>query len=320
MDLGLSIGHLSEQAASRFLLVSGSARSGTSIVGNLIASCQNIEYKYEPPLLPTLYALLGRIPDEAWKLLHSTYLYEEILVGCLSGRSLNNNKTDDSSIFNYLPETEINRRLAMTLSRSDCESVCMKEMPLIMYKLPDIVKYIPKVSEIYPHFNVLVMRRKMIPTLNSLIKKAWFSSGPNGDQSSQVYPFSQYPAQGCAGVHVPYWVESSHARWWSEASEIERCVYYYLINTPDDEEYSCVIDYENLLSNPDHCLGEICEKMGFVYGQKTGLLLKSIRPQSSSLKNQDYDHFKKQHDIDSAIKAQPKEVLDKLSSASYSVF
>ena len=320
MALNLSIGYASEQAASRFLLVSGPGRSGTSIFGKLIASCQNVEYKYDPPLLHTLYALLGKIPDEEWKLIHDTYLYEEILLGCLSGRALNTNQADVSSVYNYLPETEVDRRLAATLSRSDCESACMNEKSLITYKLVDIVKYIPKVKELYPHLKVLVMRRKMIPTISSLMRKAWFASSPNGQQSSQGYPFSKYPAQGSTTIHVPYWVESSHAEWWSEASEIERCVYYYLTNTPDDGEHSCIVDYEYLLSNPDDCLGSICEKTGLVYGQKTELLIKSVHPQSSSLKDQEYDYFMKQHDIDSAIKAQPKEILSKLSSASYTVF
>ena len=93
------------------VLISGSARSGTTILSKILHSFKNVELVYEPPVLFSLFALLPEIEEKQWRLLYETYLYEEFFINALSGRSVNCNRKDDSSIFLVKDKEELDKRL-----------------------------------------------------------------------------------------------------------------------------------------------------------------------------------------------------------------
>jgi len=165
----LHISECSSSVVENSILVTGSARSGTTIMGKLIHSLANVEYVFEPPMLFSLYAMMNKLPKDQWQLLYETYLYEEFLVNSLAGRSLNCNKADDSSIYRVKGEKEINDRLSASRCKSDIERYC--EQYTVAYKLPDIIPFVPKIIEFYPNMRVIVMLRDGVGVINSLIKK-----------------------------------------------------------------------------------------------------------------------------------------------------
>ena len=74
-------------------LITGGARNGTTILGKIFHSFNNVEYIFEPPLFFSLFALIDSLDKDDWKLLYETYLYEEFLINALGGRNLNYNKS-----------------------------------------------------------------------------------------------------------------------------------------------------------------------------------------------------------------------------------
>ena len=69
--------HINSQAfesINESILISGCGRSGTTIVGKLLHSFDNVDYFFEPPLTYTILPLLGKISDDIIKI---QGLYEE---------------------------------------------------------------------------------------------------------------------------------------------------------------------------------------------------------------------------------------------------
>src|SRR5512141_1115475 len=95
----LEISSKASPFCSNAIFITGSARSGTSLVGSIIHSMDKVEYAYEPPMLVSLFAMINGLPEAQWKFLYETYLYEEILLNSIAGRAINCNVSDYSSIY-----------------------------------------------------------------------------------------------------------------------------------------------------------------------------------------------------------------------------
>ena len=65
---------------SNAIVLSGSARSGTTITGKILHSFHNVEYLYEPPIIFTLLALRNKIGEDEFKAIYGSYLYDEFFV------------------------------------------------------------------------------------------------------------------------------------------------------------------------------------------------------------------------------------------------
>jgi len=52
--MNLQISNIASDKVNSSILISGVARSGTTIVGKLISSFDGVEYSFEPPMMFTL--------------------------------------------------------------------------------------------------------------------------------------------------------------------------------------------------------------------------------------------------------------------------
>ena len=99
------------EKVSKAILITGTARNGTTITGQLIHSMNNVEYAFEPPTLLSLINIIDKVEKNIWKFLYETYLYEDFLINAIAGRNINFNKNDDSSIYHAKTEEEIQARI-----------------------------------------------------------------------------------------------------------------------------------------------------------------------------------------------------------------
>ena len=175
------------EVCARAVVLSGSARSGTTITGKLLHSMKGVEYIFEPPTLFSLFALAETLSDETWGLLYETYLYEEFLVDALSGRALNCNRADASSIYKVKVAEEINARLEHSLPRERAEELAHRAVPA--YKVPDVVPLLDSLIQRYPETRLVLMRRDPVGTFHSLKNKGWFTDHALS-HTNQTWPFA----------------------------------------------------------------------------------------------------------------------------------
>lgn len=253
------------------ILVSGSARSGTTIVGKIIHSLSDVEYCFEPPVLFSLFSLINTMPADQWKLLYETYLYEEFYINALAGRSINCNHSDDSSIYRVKSEEDVNERLSKSMGKLEAETHGANSV--IAYKMPDIVSRIPLLLNYYPSTRVVIVNRGPVETLNSLINKEWFTE--ENANSNLLWPFAIYN-----GKQIPFWVsEEDHADW-DAMSPLERAAYYYIEITRNIPKISNRIDinYDKLVADPLNTVKILADTLGLNFGPKTEEIISTIKP------------------------------------------
>lgn len=269
--MNLAISKQAHHIVNNAVIVSGSARSGTTILGKIIHSFKNVEYAFEPPYLFSLIPLINKISKDDWKIFYETYLYEDFFLNAICGRNINCNKNDDSSIYNVKSSQEINLKLQASLSKKQLEIIASQYV--LAYKMPDIVSFIGKIAEYYPDTIVVVMNRDAIGTINSLLQKKWFHD--DNLKSNLIWPF-----RICNNFHVPFWVKENDERKWLEMSEIDRSAYYYIRVNEGAEKIQLKIDinYNDLVERPAHVVKRLSEKLSLQYGDKTEEIIAQIKP------------------------------------------
>lgn len=267
----LKISDVAASSVADAILVTGSARSGTTIMGKIVSSLETVEYAYEPPMLFTLFALIQRMDKEQWKLLYETYLYEEFLMNALAGRTFNFNRVDNSAIFRVMPEQEIQRRLDLNLSKAEAEGLAPGRT--LAYKMPDIVSFVPTLKSYYPGTRVIVMLRDATETINSVMQRKWFSD--ENVRKSLIWPFREVNS-----VRVPYWVKEEDDDLWSRFSELDRTAYYYIRINEEVENIEGRIDvfYDRLVTHPHETVVELVNTLGLTLGEKTEEIIGQIGP------------------------------------------
>lgn len=258
--------------ANNLIFISGPARSGTSLLGNLIASFKSIEYSFEPSTLFTLLRLKKQTPLESWKLVYETYLYDDLLLGAVSGRSANFRKKDESSIYNYKDNEEIKGRLEGPGSKSQIQRLSADRRLAI--KLPDVVDVLPSLSKTYPDMSIIIIFREPIATINSWLSRAWLS-----DESLTggltLFPFKKYK-----NFRIPHFIPLGREEYFVELSEPDRIVYYL------NHVYESIIllpkkilfRYEDICDQPNDTILSLSTVLKTIPTKKTYELMSKIRP------------------------------------------
>ena len=272
----LKLNTAARECANSAVLVSGSARSGTTIVGKLIHSFETIEYVFEPPALIALFPLINSMQRQHWDYLYEAYLYEEFLINAVSGRSINTNRADDSSIFKLKDEEEIASRLNRSWPKGEATRLAVDSR--VAYKIPNIVGYVPELCRRYPGMAVIMMVRNAVETIHSLMAKNVFTPG----HPSATLP---WPFRIIENVRIPYWVRIGDENLWNELNEIDRYAYYYIRMNENvcGSRHQFVIKYSELVNSPLLVSQKLSDFLGLSFGKRTEATIASIKPSGKVL-------------------------------------
>lgn len=267
---------VARQCADSAILISGSARSGTTIVGKLVHSFECVEYVFEPPALIALFSLIEDLPLAQWNFLYEAYLYEEFLINAVSGRTINTNRIDDSSIYAVKSDKEIEGRLNRSWPKIDSTAAAAQSRAA--YKIPNIVPFIPNLRSRYPGMNVVMMVRGAIETIHSLLAKHVFT--PGHPSAAMPWPFRLFDNE-----RLPYWIRKGDEKLWQELNEIDRCAYYYIRMNEglQTSERQIVLKYADLVKSPQAVASQLADFLGLSFGACTDTIIRSIKPTGKAL-------------------------------------
>jgi len=239
----------------RFILLTGCARSGTSIVGRYLASLDNFIYSYEPPSLMALLAEGENVTDDSFWNIWSTQVVMDSGVGSFTGRTLNLNRLEESSAHRFLTSEAIERRLGQTLRSS--EALKLLRDRTVVVKIPDLAVELAKIARVLPRMVTIATVRHPASVALSLKERGWYPS-PTLLDSGLALPVQEGPL----GV-VPYWLgEQDHEKWYL-GSEYDRCLLNY-IHTSDFTKIqpSIVFDFERMIQSGGTSLRLLAKKLG----------------------------------------------------------
>jgi hypothetical protein len=267
--VNLHIATSAQEKVNNAILISGSGRSGTTIMGMLMHSFKGVEYAFEPPALVSLMPLMKQMDEATWKLLYETYLYEDFFIGAISGRGINTNAIDDSSIYKVKTIEEVDARLNYSMRKTEAQALA--ESRTILFKMPNIVSFLPKLLDYYPGTRILIMKREAVGTINSLIEKRWFAD-------TNLNANMNWPYRIFQDSQIPYWVKDGDDEAWITMSEVDRCAYYYIRVNEDVEHIPGRVEvkYNEFLADPKGTAAKLADFFGLQFGAKTEEILASV--------------------------------------------
>lgn len=263
----------STQKINNCIFICGCGRSGTSIMGSLIASHKNVQYCYDPPLLHRLIYFTRNLNSEGWQELFESYLYTDVFMGAIAGRNLNFNRYDQSYVLHYKSKEEIESRLDRVARRAELADEAKKHT--LCVKVTDALLQIKYIKTLYPGMRFIVMCRNANDTITSIVKQGWFS-----DKSiSNTLADNALPMRIYQGVNVALWVEDEEVDFWVAATEIERATMYYVkLNSIllENMRLAIVVNYDKFVKCPQYVAKMLRKVLKLEEGEKTKDIIETI--------------------------------------------
>ncbi|MDH5717005.1 MAG: sulfotransferase [Spirochaetia bacterium] len=266
------------------ILICGSARSGTTILGKLLHSLKDVEYFFEPNFFLPLFSKYNELSKQSFRELYELLFYDQLFIDSLAGRNINTNPFDDSSIYDVKSKEDIKKRHVKSYRRT--ELIEISKNKIIAYKHPGAIFFIEQILKLFPNKRVIVINRNANDIINSLLNKKWFSNDSmNVNDFSKILP---YPIKVINNLVIPFWVPKKDFDYWINASELERCAFYVftILKSIINIKKNCLlINYEEFIKNPKLILDQILNSLNLSVGEKTVSLLKEIKYQKKDRKD-----------------------------------
>ena len=267
---------------SQFILVGGIGRSGTSILAKTLASSKNSEFFYEPPVFMHFLENLNKLKTDSydWKSFLNTLIFNDLMKGALSGRTLNLNRHDISSVYNYKEESEVSERFQESCRQKDLEELLKSSNGII--KVLDAIYNFEKLDSILPVFKAVIILRNPISVARSIQAKSWFSDESLGNKGAEPLRFMDR----VDGFRYPLFLDKSEYGSWRSSTELERiakyCHFHYqAFKLLTKNKNVTFIKYDDLVSSPNLTIRILYDKLNLEFGSKTSAILDSISLQSS---------------------------------------
>ena len=287
---------------ARSIFLTGSTRSGTTIMTRLFLSLDEFEMSQEPPLTYLMIPMIDDVDADTWKIIFETYLFEDNLMLAIPGRRLNFNIDDDSSIFKAKSREDIEQRTSRTMRRTEILPVAMSRR--YGFKMPEMLPFLPQLMEYYPNLQTIVMLRKPEGVIGSILSKGWYS-----DQAL-TETTGEWLFREDTELKVPYWVPDNIVGRWIEMSELERCCFCYsyqyehIVGRSD----CVVVDYDDFVTAPKSKFAALAERFDCRYGPLTNDILYNIdesrRDRNVSFDAAGAEFVKPMRDVYDACRAQ----------------
>lgn len=255
------------EVLNRSILLTGAPRSGTTLLGNLLHSCEGVEYIFEPKVVLPLLALIDSIDEANWRTLFETTLVAEAMMDRVAGRSINLNPHDDSYFGRAKGEKELARqRLCHSWSAAEAQEVCQHR--ILVWKSPEAGMWAEDLKRLYPGMCVVAIWRREEEVVRSMIEKGWFA------ERKEARWFHQDGEQ-------PFWWHRRRGigleRFWMDLDERAKASILWASVWGGLGEGVYVIEYEDLLREPHIAFAALCHFLGLAPGLMTDRLLSEIR-------------------------------------------
>ena len=243
----------------RSALVVGTGRSGKTTLGNLLATCKNVEYQDEPWALhiSSVMTALGLLPREVGKEMFCA-AFHELINDTILMRNANFRPADLSTIVNKKTPEEIQSRLTTIATREDVSRFISECDPLFLMAFStDPSVNLPALISLFPEKTpILHVVRRGVEVARQVEGKGWFSE-PEVMAPTQAQTGREVTYRG-ASAFVYSWVPEGCEEEFLDLDQFGRGLYYWctllersLSVLPKD---ALTVKYEDLLQETPHTL------------------------------------------------------------------
>lgn len=159
---------------NRMLFIMGAGRSGTTILGTLIASMHPVFYLFEPVLLRLFPLFVRTKPHPAFEQALKSVLLEDFLLPLCHGRRIDPYKADMTYWGNYIDLPMLLWRGKTMRTRNDSISWATVEKPLWAIKHPEFQALAPTAARLFPGACFLHIIRNGNDVVASAMTRSWY--------------------------------------------------------------------------------------------------------------------------------------------------
>ena len=264
------------EVLNRSILVTGAPRSGTTLLGNLLHSCEGVEYIFEPQVVLPLLALIDTIDKDDWRTLFETTLVAEGMADRIAGRSINLNPHDESRFQrarggNYYQGSRglidhVEDRWAKSWSRAETTLECQRRT--LVWKSPEAGIWAKDLKRLYPGMRVVAIWRSQKEVVRSMVAKGWFAG------SKEARWFHQ-------DGDMPFWWHRRRGKglkkFWFDLDEMEKAATLWSSVWGGLGEGMYVVLYSELCGKPQEVFAALAAFLGLAPGPMTEGLLSTVR-------------------------------------------
>lgn len=258
---------------NRLVVITGVSRSGTSILGKIVGSFDNVIYLYEPLVMrfiPTL-AKKGPVDFGLASQLLKGILFEDYYLQLLHGRNLNFKKTDNSYIGNYQNLKNVEERWLKYERRGDILDDIYGGKYLFVLKINEMQPLFRVLDNIFSGIRFIHIIRDGNEVISSSLKRGWYTDEYLNHNMMQW----MRPGQ----IKAPWFIPEKDLNGFRRWNAVTRNAYIWRTLVKSGMEYGAGNDgyleirYEELLANPKKISGA-CER--FLRSKRTDVTLRNI--------------------------------------------
>lgn len=274
----------SNNFSSPIVVITGACRSGKTLLGNLLATCPEVEYADEPwtgMLLP-MAANSGKIEKEFASSMLSAYLFE-LLCDLVLLRRANFRRKDLSSIWTKKTAEEIDQRLNNLDTRGEVLAFLKSNNSTLLVTLSECAPFADFILAALKQARMIHVVRNSFDVAWDVSEKKWFSD----EQLLSPINATLYSSITLSGQtwHLPWWIDEGDEELFVKLSDYERSLYYWcsLVDKGLETFQSCeskeiLVLYENLVSQTEREFNRVTSHLGFTRGKLTDQMIEGVRP------------------------------------------
>ena len=258
------------EVLNRSILLTGAPRSGTTLLGNLLHSCEGVEYFFEPKVVLPLLALMESIDEANWRTLFETSLVADGMMDRVAGRTINLNPHDDSYFGRAKGEAELAQRMGHSWAAVEAQGVCAQRV--LVWKSPEAGIWAKDLKRLYPGMRVVAIWRSQKEVARSMVAKGWFAG------SKEARWFHQ-------DGDMPFWWHRRRGKglkkFWFDLDEMEKAATLWSSVWGGLGEGMYVVLYSELCGKPQEVFSSLCTFLGLEPGPMTAGLLSTVRREAT---------------------------------------
>ncbi len=268
---------------SPVVVITGACRSGKTLLGNLLATCPEVEYADEPwtgMVLP-MAVDSGKIEKEFASSIFSAYFFE-LFCDLILLRRANFRRKDLSSIWTKKTAEEIDLRLNKLGTRGEVLTFLKSNNSTLLVTLSECAPFADFILAALNHAQMIHVVRNPFDVAWDVLEKKWFSD----EQLLSPLNATLYSAITISRQtwYLPWWVNEGEEEFFVKLSDYERSLYYWcsLMDKGLEAFQSCeskeiLVLYENLVSHTEHEFNRVISYLGFTRGKLADQMIEGVK-------------------------------------------
>ncbi|MCK4589159.1 MAG: sulfotransferase [Nanoarchaeota archaeon] len=278
----------------QIIFVVGTARSGKSLLSQILGSINNVEYIDEPWMIESVSIMQGLNMAKKQVLANMLKAYtKEMFEEMILLRRGNFKPGEKSTVWDKKEPKKIFERLINVRTRTDVKDYIEKEKSVLLINLGHIIPFIPFLKEVFPECKIIHIIRNGFDVAKHIAKKQWFTINALKQPDNNYCLYRTYATTNSENYQVPWWVREGEEEKFIYLNDFAKGLYYWIreyeISETEINHFKCEnssdymeIKFEDLIESPTEIVEKVTEFTNLKLTQRAYFMisrLNSICPQ-----------------------------------------